>query len=400
MPATPSPRLTYSSPALITGLCFLLNFNDGIDIFLLSYSAPEIIGELSLSKTQMGSIFSTGLAGISLGSLLIAPLSDRHGRKKILLAALCLCSAGMAGVALTGTYASLLVFRFLTGLGIGAILPTIATLTAEHSPDRHRDFNVGFVQAGWPVGAIITGLVCARVIPEQGWRFAFGLAAIFCLSLLVLITLFLRQTIPPSSSAISHSPPPTDESATSPSTIRLALAAFFGFLTLYTVMSWVPDMAKEAGLPFAWTAYVGMALNLGAAIGSSAIGAIGSRLGLQKTQFTYLLIAFALMQLYAFIPLASDWIMGMIFLLGIFVQGGFNGIFPLMTRVFPPGHGARQIGRVIGVGRIGAIIGPSLFGLLADLHLSQGLIFVLFSLPLLIMGLLILSLKFEKRKDL
>ena len=67
---------------LIVALCFVLNFNDGIDIMLVSFSSPEIMAEWDLSKTQMGSIFSAALAGMTLGCFLIAPLADRIGRRK------------------------------------------------------------------------------------------------------------------------------------------------------------------------------------------------------------------------------------------------------------------------------------------------------------------------------
>ena len=71
-------------------------------------------------------------------------------------------------VSVCNSYSQLLWLRFLTGLGIGGILPVMAATAAEFSNNKYRDFNVGLVQAGWPVGAILPGFVCAYTIPHYG----------------------------------------------------------------------------------------------------------------------------------------------------------------------------------------------------------------------------------------
>ncbi|MHA8060609.1 MFS transporter [Aquirufa beregesia] len=382
---------------LMVALCFLMNFNDGIDVLIVSFSSSEIIREFGLSKSEMGYIFSAGLAGMTLGCFSLAPLADKHGRRKIFLISLIMISIGMFGVAFSHAYLPILAWRFLTGLGIGGILPTIATTAAEYSNDKYRDFNVGLIQAGWPIGAILTGLICADLIPIKGWHYAFFLAGCFSAMMTVLVFFVMKDSEEFQSKKIEEQGVKvllTEE--LKPNTWRLWLAAFFGFMTLYTVMSWVPTIAKDSGMPFELATYVGISLNIGAAIGSSSIGALGSKFGLKKIHVMYMLSAFTVMQLYAFLPLNTLLIFVLVMFIGVFAQGGFNGIWPILSRIYPTSIRATGVGYTVGIGRLGAILGPAVFGILSDNHVSNTVLFVLFSLPLLVMGLIIRTLPSDK----
>ncbi len=419
-----SPMSTFQ--IIIVAICFILNMNDGIDVLVVSFSGSDITKEWSLSKTELGYVFSAGLAGMMAGAFLIAPLGDKIGRRKVFLISLFLITSGMLLVFVCTSYTQLLLLRLLTGLGIGGILPTMAATASEFSNNKNRDFNVGLVQAGWPVGAIFTGFFCAYAIPEFGWRFAFLFAG--CISLLMLIGVFIYMTDSleflakqqPENAhqrmnvllekmghkGIESLPQKPNEQASTPikalfepayqnSTFKVWTAIFFGFLTLYTLMSWVPNIAKEAGLPFEMATYVGIALNAGAAIGTTSMGFIAGKLGLKKTVLSFMLLAFAVMLIYGNFGLNTLMIFVMIFFIGIFVQGGFNGMYPTISRVYPTEMRTTGVGFAIGVGRLGAIIGPTLFGALSDAGLSIQMLFSLFSLPLLVTGLCVYSLKSE-----
>ena len=281
----------------MVAICFILNFNDGIDIMLVSFSGPEIITEWGLSKTEMGYVFSAALAGMTLGCFLLAPLADKIGRRKTFIFALIIESIGMLGISVCDNYPLLLFLRFLTGLGVGGLLPTMAATAAEFSNSKYRDFNVGLIQAGWPVGAILTGFFCAWFIPQHGWQSAFFIAGILSLLMLVLVYFFMTDSVefilkkrPPNALErvnVLHQKmnlplysqlPEANQTSLQPglkdlftpelkgTTLKAWIAVFFGFMTLYTLLSWVPTIAKDSGLPFAMAAYVGVALNVGASI--------------------------------------------------------------------------------------------------------------------------------------
>lgn len=415
---------------MVVFLCFVLNMNDGMDVLVVSYTGPEIIEEWGLTKSEMGWVFSMGLIGMTLGSFFLAPFGDKIGRRKLFIIALILNTVGMISVYFVTSYAQILVLRVLTGLGIGGILPTMATITSEFSNKATHDFNVGLIQGGWPLGAILTGFFAAWAVPEYGWRFAYLFAG--SISLLMLIAIyflmpesldFLAQhssadkkakivallkrmkkgeladnvVIESTGERISTSSKRIHLSKVlspnlKPSTIRLWTAIFFGFLTLYTLMSWVPGIARDSGMPFEMATYAGMMLNLGALIGVVVMSYFANRYGPKRTILAFLLTAFCIMLLYANVGLTYMIMFILIFFIGFFVQGGFNTLFPIATRVYPAQIRSTGVGLAMGIGRFGAILGPLLFGVLSDWQLSIETLFTIFSVPLVIAALMAYSI--------
>jgi MFS transporter, AAHS family, 4-hydroxybenzoate transporter len=423
-----SPMSSYQ--ITIVALCFILNMNDGIDVSVVSFTGSEIMKEWGLSNTLLGSIFSAGLAGMTAGCLFLAPFGDKIGRRNVFLISMLLITTGMFGVYISQSFSHIVISRLITGLGIGGILPTMASATAEFSNNKTRDFNVGLIQGGWPLGAILTGFFINWAMPDHGWRFIFLIAGLVSLAMLIGVYLFMpdslaflsknpnknngnqidslltkmqfpnlktmgfEQTEINLKSEIQNlkSPPPSVpiQDLFLPeyknSTIRLWLGIFFGFLTLYTLMSWVPNIAKDAGMPPEKAIYVGMALNLGAFTGVVAMGLFISKFGSRKVLLSFMLIAFFIMLAYANLKLDFALMFALIFGIGFFVQGGFNAFFPTATRIYPAAMRSTGVGLAFGIGRFGAILGPQLFGIFKDSGMTIPTIFTLFSLPLLVAG--------------
>jgi MFS transporter, AAHS family, 4-hydroxybenzoate transporter len=417
-----SPMSAYQ--IIIVALCFILNMNDGIDVLVVSFTGSEMVKEWALSNTQLGAIFSAGLVGMTAGAMFLAPFGDKLGRRKVFLISLSLITAGMLGVYAAQAYWQVLACRVFTGLGIGGILPTMASATSEFSNNKTRDFNVGLIQGGWPLGAIMTGFFINWAMPDHGWRFIFLVAGLVSLTMLLAVYVFMPDSLAflgkkqpkeaevPINHLLSKMGHPSisdmgfqisDTGGTNPkldtpsvplkdlflpeykaSTIRLWLGIFFGFLTLYTLMSWVPNIAKEAGLPPDKATYVGIALNLGAFAGVVAMGLFISRFGVKRVILSFMLIAFAIMLMYANLKLTFGLMFGFIFCIGFFVQGGFNAFFPTATRIYPSAMRSTGVGLAFGIGRFGAILGPQIFGILRDSGVSIATLFTLFSLPLLV----------------
>jgi MFS family permease len=168
------------------------------------------------------------------------------------------------------------------------------------------------------------------------------------------------------------------------STLLLWTGIFFGFLTLYTLMSWVPTIAKDSGMPFEMATLVGTALNFGAALGTASAGMLVARMGLKKSISTFLLIAFGIMVAYGNLKLSYALMFGLTFFIGFFVQGGFNTFYPIAARIYPTEMRSTGVGLAMGVGRFGAILGPAIFGLLSGQGVTNASLFIIFSLPLLV----------------
>jgi MFS transporter, AAHS family, 4-hydroxybenzoate transporter len=329
----------------------------------------------------------------------------------------------MFGVYGAQAYWHVIVARLITGLGIGGILPTMATTASEFSNNKTRDFNVGLIQGGWPLGAILTGFFINAMMPTYGWRFIFLVAGFVALAMLVAVYIFMPDSLAflgkkqplnaqnkinnllskMGHSSIDELPQKPSEASSLPlkdlflpeyktSTIRLWLGIFFGFLTLYTLMSWVPNIAKEGGMPPEKATYVGIALNLGAFTGVVAMGLFISRFGGRKVILAFMLIAFSIMITYANLKLTFGVMFGLIFCIGFFVQGGFNAFFPIATRIYPSAMRSTGVGLAFGIGRFGAILGPQIFGILKDSGMPITTIFTLFSLPLLVTAYMAFSI--------
>src|SRR5207248_7174038 len=130
-----------------------------------------------------GPTFASGLVGVALGAVLLAPLADRVGRRRVILlpcVAFGLCSLATV---LVGSLRCLLVLRLFTGLGLGAALPNAIALAAEYAPKRRRAFLVMVVSSGISLGSIAAGLVAARLVDPFGWRAVFVVAGVLPLLL-------------------------------------------------------------------------------------------------------------------------------------------------------------------------------------------------------------------------
>lgn len=423
-----SDRPMTAFQVFVVVMCFILNMNDGIDVLVVSYTGSEILAEWGLTKALQGYIFSAGLAGMTLGCLFIAPIADRIGRRKLFIFAVGLEALAMILSSRVASYNQLLVLRFVAGLGIGGLLPTMAAVASEFSNNRRKDLAVGFVQAGWPIGAILMGFFTAWAVPEFGWRFAYLSAGLISAAMFVMLIFFMPESIeylwkkqPKNALArinnilkrtgqeeIDELPglQPARKASVKTlfnkeykfSTIRLWIGIFFGFMTLYTLISWVPSIATDYGMPFKLATYVGTMLNIGAFIGSTGIGWLASRFRLKRLIFTFFIIAFTIMILYGSLPLSNALVLILTFMMGVFVQGGFNGYWPATARVYDTEVRATGIGWAIGAGRFGAIAGPAIFGILSDMNLSVASLFVIFSIPLVISGFAVYNIPSKNLK--
>lgn len=404
---------------LVVLICFVLNMNDGIDVLIVSYVAPVLSDEWGLAANRLGWIFSAGLFGMMIGCLFIAPFADVLGRKRLLLASLVINLVGVLGSAFSNTLLQLIIARVLVGAGIGGVLPTISAMAAEFSNEKRRDLSVGFVQAGWPIGAILTGFFAAWAVPQLGWRALFIFGAVVTALMIVTVALLMPESLmflmkrqpkhakqhidriltrmghPPLAELPARSAGAVDSvpirklfsKDLAASTVLIWTGIFLVFLTLYTMFSWVPTIASDAGMPIDMAIYVGMSLSLGGFFGSTMIGWLANWFGLKKMILVFLVTAFCIMVSYGNLTMSVTLMFVVIFLIGVTVQGGFNGYYPATARVYPADLRATGIGWAMGAGRTGAILGPLAAGYLMDAGVRQGALFVVFSIPVVLSGI-------------
>lgn len=378
---------------LIILICFLCNMLDGMDVLIISYTAPAIAKAWSISPANLGIVFSSGLVGMTVGAIFLAPMADRFGRKPLMILAALIMGSCIYLTSFATDINVLMIYRFISGLGIGTMMASTAAITAEYAPVSTRDFWVSTVVAGYPVGAVLTGISSAKIIAESGWEHLFQLAGIATF-LVVPILLFLLKE----SDEFKTKAKPEDAKLSALftsefkwSTWQLWSALFLSFTTLYFLMNWIPKLATNAGLSMELAIYSGTIFNLGAIVGIPVQGYFSSRFGLKKSIGTLLLITAVLLGIFGLFS-GSNLILVVLFFLGFGVQGSFVGLYAVAARMYPTAFRSTGVGWAIGMGRLGGIIGPVLGGLLVGLGFGMAQSFIFFALPSFIAGLITLKI--------
>jgi MFS transporter, AAHS family, 4-hydroxybenzoate transporter len=381
--------------ALAVGLCFLINMVDGMDINILTFVAPALQKDWGISSGVMGYIFSAGLAGMAIGGMGIAPLADRYGRRKIILAALALMSLGMVACGYVTSVGALIAARVVVGAGIGTVLASMAALAAEAAPPSKQSFAVGAVQAGFPFAAVFTGFIVASVLPEWGWQKLLLAAGVLTVLMLPLAWAILPESAAHASvkqgavkqGAVKQDKVPLAKlfgSDLRRGTILLWLSTFFGLMVLYFITSWITKLSIQAGLSETNGIYAGATYNIGAFTGTMLMSWLSMRFRLMRIVPAFLLCAGLAMTIFANVAFPVGITLSLAFLIGVSLQGGYNGVWPLAASVYPVECRATGVGWAIGIGRGGAVIGPLMGGYLLAASAPLWLLFAVYCVPLAI----------------
>ncbi len=399
---------------------------DGADLLIMSFIAPVLSAAWSVGPERLGVLFSASLLGMAIGCLFVAPFADKYGRRKLILAALAVTAAAMLLSAFSRSVAELMVARLFVGIGVGTIGVTMTTMAAEYAPRRHGSFAVGFVQAGWPFGSIITAFAAAENIPLHGWQsMLLGIGVISCM-LLILVFFLLPESVsflllrrPPQArdkinairsrlrlNALGDLPPVEARprgmrigvlfgGGRMISSLLLWSSVTLGYFDLYFVISWIPKLVAQAGLPLTQAIYAGATYNLGAFLGTSAIGWIAIRYPLNRVIAVYLALAALAMAIFGGFAMPVALTLMMALIIGITVQGGFNGFWALAAKLYPAEMRSTGVGWALGVGRVGAVLGPIAGGFMVGAHMPLAAIFAAFAVPLLAAAAMTLRISAE-----
>ncbi|MFT5134622.1 MAG: AAHS family 4-hydroxybenzoate transporter-like MFS transporter, partial [Gammaproteobacteria bacterium] len=297
---------------IVIFLCFYLNMIDGIDILAIAFAAPAIAADWNVTPQALGLVFSAALVGMGLGAVFIAPFSDRIGRRKMILLCLTIISIGIIASVFAQSITQLMFLRLFAGLGLGSLLPSLISIVSEFSPNRYRNLSILFLHAGVPIGAILTGFVASILLPDYGWRMLFSFAGAISLLAIPIVYFILPESLDfllakqPSNALLrvnrtldrmGHkallSLPTLDEDELKISGVKALLAPSYrqatvalwtalamSYMSVYFLLSWVVKLAVSSGLAIEDAINAGIALNLGAFLGSVTLGYLSRRLGL------------------------------------------------------------------------------------------------------------------------
>lgn len=361
---------------LVLGLCFATIVFDGYDLIVYGSVIPDLLEyePWGLTPQRVGTIGSVALAGMLVGALAVGTLTDLIGRRKVLLVCLVWFSVAMGLGAVAPSAAIFTACRFLAGLGLGGVMPTTVALTVEWAPkDRHHLFNA-LMFSGYSVGGILAALLAIWFLPDYGFRMLFALGA---LPLVTVVPLAYRY-LPESRDFQPRAEKPAASGAGGlrralPMTLftrqRLVasvlfpLASFCGLLLVYGLNTWLPKIMQKAGYPLTSALAFLVMLNVGAVIGALGGSAVADRLGPKRvTAAGFLVAAGSVLLMSRGLSVGTLYVVVAAAGLGsVGTQILLNGY---VASYYGPEHRASALGWTLGIGRLGAILGPTVGGFL------------------------------------
>lgn len=402
------------------GICVVLNMLDGFDVLVIAFASASVKAEWKLSGSQLGVLFSVGLAGMAAGSLLLAPWADRFGRRVIVLVSLSLCCGGMLISALARNLVELAILRVVTGIGIGGMLASLAVITAEYASDRWRRTAVSLQATGYAIGAAIGGLTAGELIEHYGWRSAFVFGALCTAAMFPVVIARLPESVdflldkrPPNAlarlnvllhrmerSPIDSLPPrplaagareqPAEFAmkqlfapACARSSLLIALAFFLHMFSFYFVVTWTPQLLSSAGWTTRQGINGGVLLNVGGTVGGLVFGYVAARFGLQRLIAISLVVGAGTLAAFGFFARDLSWAFPIAIAIGVFVFASMVGLYALTPMLFPASIRTTGMGWAIGVGRFGALLGPFTAGLFVDAGWASSTLYYLYALPMI-----------------
>ncbi len=403
-------------------ICMIVNMLDGFDVLAIAFTGPAVAHDWALMPTQLGLLFSSGLFGMTVGSLFISPIADAIGRRWLTLIGLVVITVGMLASSRAHGLAELALFRVFTGLGIGSLLSSINTIVVEFSSTERKEFAVSFMAVGYPIGGTIGGTIAVFLIHAFGWRSVFVFGGVCSAVLLPIAYVYLPESLDfllfkkPGNAlvrindllarlgqaAMERLPVLAEPAAGQPAsplsifdrafaarTALICSAYFLTMLPFYFVLNWTPKVLVDEGLSISTGISGSIVMNAAGVVGGLLFGLLARRLGLKRLCAVFMLLLLASIVAFGFTGSNLPLLMIFAMAIGFSMIGTICGLYATIGAMYPVRIRNTGTGLAIGIGRLGAIAGPYLGGVLIAAGWSRPLYCAVLSLPLLASAFLV-----------
>ena len=402
-------------------LSALIIIFDGYDLVIYGVALPKLMLEWQIDSITAGFLGSIALFGMMFGAIIFGSLSDKlesygFSRKKLIILCICLFSSFTLLCGYASNPQSFGIFRFIAGLGLGGVMPNVIALMTEYAPKKLRSTLVSLMFSGYAVGGMCSALLGMWLVPQFGWKIMFILGGLPLL-LIPIIWLLLPESIDylvrrnKTEKAIqilkkidsniryttqtkiclhqdnqsSSSTPVKDLFMENRGGVTLLFwgSVFMALVLVYALGNRLPKLIVEAGYDLSTSLVFLLALNIGGMLGAICGGYLADRFNLAKVLCTLFFSgAIALFLLSYSLPMIILYIC--IAVAGAASIGGQILLLAYMSQFYSSNIRATGLGMALGVGRLGAILGPILCGWLLSLNLPINYNFIALAIPCII----------------
>jgi MFS transporter, AAHS family, 4-hydroxybenzoate transporter len=383
----------------------LIAFIDGYDIGAIAFAAPHLIQAWSVPPKSLGLVLTASNFGVLFGSQIFGWVGDRYGRKTSLIVCNLLFGVFTYWAAYSTNLTELFILRTIAGLGIGGVIPNLVAINAESAP-RHLRATLAIIAAGMvPIGGALAGFAAAALIPRYGWPILFEIGGIAPIAFAVIaffgmpesikyMTLHESQrrkmerliaAIRPDFSVPANAHFVIEDEKQFPSSnptylFHEGLAVItpltwlmfaLNLMGYFFLISWTPTLMGAAHVSPGTAALAGAALQVG-----GTVGALTLCWWLQRHRFLAIAILFVIavpiVGSIGFAGLSSPTaLLVATFFAGALVLGIQSGINVVGAMIYPTSLRANGSGWQLGIGRLGAIVGPFMGALFVGLPVQQ-----------------------------
>jgi AAHS family 4-hydroxybenzoate transporter-like MFS transporter len=382
-------------------LCVLMLMLDGFDDRSIAFVVPTLATDWGVANSAFGLVFSAGLLGAAVGALGFGALADRLGRKNVIIFCLGFFGFFTWAMVLSTSVTSLLVLKFIAGLGVGGFMPNGFAMIAEYAPLRRRALMVTIGGCGYSLGTVLPGLVAAKLFAVYGWQSMFHIGGIVPLMLVPVMIMRLPESIrflanfagnearigqvltriDPGFAASSAVRLVSNEAreqgvpiahlltrGRASSTLLLWVASFMDLSMIYYLGSWLPVVLNNAGYSREDSSIATSIYLAGGIAGAPLVGRLMDRFGIRSLAAGYGVLVLCILLFAATVGRSEELVYVLGFAIGILVLGGHYGVIALAGQLYPTFMRSTGVGWSLGIGRFCSISSPMLGGLLISYH--------------------------------
>jgi benzoate transport len=410
----------------VVTITIALNALDGFDVMSISFASPGIAAEWGIDRAALGIVLSMELIGMAIGSVVLGNVADRIGRRPTMLGCLTVMALGMFMATTVRGVVDLSIWRVVTGLGIGGMLAAINAVAAEFSNARRRHLSVSMMSIGYPVGAVLGGMVAAQLLQVYSWRSVFYLGAAVTTVLIPVVFFIVPESVhwlvrkqPKGAlggvntalTRMGHAPvaalPPLGATETHratgsifssgllATTVIVTFAYFFHITTFYFILKWVPKIVVDFGFAASSAAGVLVWANVGGATGGAVFGLLTQRFGVKPLTIGVLLLSTVGVAFFGQTPPDLARLSLICAVAGFFGNAAIVGLYAILAQAFPTHVRAFGTGFTVGVGRGGSVLAPVLAGFLFEAGYALPIVAFIMALGSLLSAGVLMMLKLE-----